>query len=146
MPKELNENGFGFQRFSFLKIPSISLKGEICEFSKEVCLNEGIWVKYKDEKNNILLTGHSFSILPLRAGVFYNLGNIEVGEKIYVELEENFVYIVSEVFVTSRYDLFIEDFSELEETLVLYSCFPVWSASERIVVRARICNLCENEI
>jgi len=146
MPKGVGESDIKLKKLFSLEIPSIFLKGEICESDKEFCLDGNIWMKYRDEKRNILLTGHSFSILPPRAGAFYNLGNIEIGEKIYVGLEENFVYIVFDVFVTSRYDLFVEDFSELEETLILYSCFPIWTASERIVVRARLCNLCENEI
>ena len=147
MPKEVGEKEFRLKELFYLDIPSISLKKEICRYSREICLEKGIWMKYRDERGNILLTGHSFLILPPRAGIFYNLQDIQVGEYIYIYmLEGKFAYIVSEVFVASRYDLFVEDFSELEETLILYSCFPIWSASERIVVRARLCNLCENEI
>ena len=102
-------------------------------------------MKYRDEEKNFLLTGHSFSLLPLRAGVFYSLSDLKVGERIYLKLEEVFVYEVSDVFVTDRFDLEVEDFDNLKNTLVLYSCFPLWGASERIVVRAKLCDSCENE-
>ncbi len=129
-----------------ISIPKISLESGICTLSRESCLNGGVWMKYMDERGNLLLTGHSFSILPLRAGAFFNLDDITVGDRVYIELPETLVYEVIEVFVTSRYDLEIENFDNLKNILVLYSCYPIWSASERIVVRARLCDFCENEI
>jgi LPXTG-site transpeptidase (sortase) family protein len=129
-----------------IHIPSISLVSDICVFDRDFCLNFAVWMKYSDARGNILLTGHSFSIIPLRAGVFYSLSDVKVGEKIYIELEETLVYEVSDVYVTSRFDLEVENFDNYENSLVLYSCFPLWTANERIVVRAQLCNFCENEI
>ncbi len=129
-----------------VKIPAIYLDEEICKLEREICLDYGIWMKYFDKRGNILLTGHSFTILPFGAGVFYALSDLKIGDIIYIKYEKNLVYIVEDILIVSRYDLEIENFEKLENTLVLYSCFPLWSASERIVVRATLCNLCEYEL
>ena len=131
---------------SGIKIPEIYLDAEICKLERDVCLDDGVWMKYFDERGNILLTGHSFTIVPFGAGVFYALSDLKVGDLILIWLDESLVYIVEDVFVVSRYDLDIENFEKLENTLVLYTCFPLWSASQRIVVRATLCNLCEYEL
>ncbi len=140
--KEISRNSGN----SRIAIPTISLESEICSSSRDVCLDGGVWMKYRDERYNFILTGHSFTILPLRAGIFYGLGEIEVGEKIFLDLEERFVYEVYEVFVVDRFDLEVENLGNFEKTLVLYSCYPQWSASKRIVVRAKLCDSCENEM
>jgi LPXTG-site transpeptidase (sortase) family protein len=129
-----------------VNIPSVNLDAEICRSSREICLNSGVWMKYFDDDGNILLTGHSFTIFPFAAGVFYSLPDLKIGDEIYISLDENLVYIVEEIYVTSKYDLDVENFDGLKNSLVLYSCFPLWSAAERIVVRARLCNLCEYEL
>ncbi len=129
-----------------LFIPAIFLEANICHIEKEICLDSGVWMKYFDYDGNFLFTGHSFTILPFRAGVFYALSDLEKGDLIYVFFEERFVYVVEDIFVTNRYDLSVENFEEMENSLVLYSCFPLWSASERIVVRATLCDLCEYEL
>ncbi len=129
-----------------IQIPAIYLEDEICFLERDVCLKEGVWMKYFDERGNILLTGHSFTIVPFGAGVFYGLSGLKKGDFVYIYLDESLVYVIEDVFVTSRYDLSVENFERVENTLVLYSCFPLWSASQRIVVRATLCNLCEYEL
>lgn len=122
-------------------MPTISLEADICSFEREACLELGVWKKYWDERGNILLTGHSFTLVPFGAGVFYSLSEVGVGDSVYIFLEEDMLFKIEEVFVTNRYDLSVEDFSGQENTLVIYSCFPLWSASERIVVRGTLVNL-----
>ncbi len=146
-PEILGEERIVFEEKAFeVRIPSIFLNAEVCKIEREACLNSGIWMKYSDDRQNFLFTGHSFSLIPFGAGVFYSLDSLKVGDKIYLDYEDVLVYEVYEIFVTNRYDLEVENFEKLENTLVLYSCFPLWSASERIVVRARLCTLCEDEI
>lgn len=127
-------------------ISAISLENPICISDRDYCLSRGIWMKYFDQNNNILLTGHSFSLSPLSAGVFYSLSELRKGDLIKIFLENMFVYTVEEVFVVDKFDIDIENFDDMENTLVLYSCFPLWSASQRIVVRGRLCNFCDFEI
>jgi LPXTG-site transpeptidase (sortase) family protein len=130
----------------FLSIPSISLKGQLCSSGRDECLANGVWVKYFDERNNMLLTGHSFSLFPMKAGVFFNLENISIDDKIFVNLNTLYTYEVNEVFFVDRYTTEIENFEERENTLILYSCFPLWSGTKRLVVEAELCNLCEDDI
>lgn len=146
-PKGLGEEWIVFEQKAFeVRIPSIFLDAEVCKIERDICLNSGIWMKYSDERGNYLFTGHSFSLIPFGAGIFYSLGDLKVGDRVYLDYEDLLIYEIYEIFVTNRYDLEVENFEKLENTLVLYSCFPLWSASERIVVRGRLCTLCEDEI
>jgi LPXTG-site transpeptidase (sortase) family protein len=144
-PILLGEDGVSVHENRIL-IPKISVNEKVCTNGRDVCLSEGVWMKYFDEKVNFLLTGHSFTILPLGAGVFYSLNELQEGDRVYLMLQEMVVFEVVDVFVTDRYDLEIENFENEKNTLVLYTCFPLWTGEKRVVVKGTLCNVCEYEI
>jgi LPXTG-site transpeptidase (sortase) family protein len=146
--EQLGNSEYGISEPSyFIKIPSISLNETLCSESREACLEKNfVWIKKYDYSGNMLLTAHSFNLLPLRAGPFFGLADLKVGDRIVLYLDLEQIYEIYEIYVTDRYDLSVEEFPSLGNTLVLYTCYPVWTANERIVVRAKLCDLCENEI
>ncbi len=127
-------------------IPRIQVDTDICTSGGKACLDFGVWMKYFDYDGNILLTGHSFTLLPFGAGVFYALSELEVGDRVYIFLDLERVYIIENIFITDRFNIDVENFNETENSLVIYSCYPLWSASQRIVVKASLCDLCEYEL
>ncbi len=130
---------FSVGYFGDIAIESISLDEELCYFDRDFCLQEGVWLKYFDlEKGNFLLTGHNSFIYPLKAGVFFNLAEIEKGDEIKISYEgEIYTYEVEELFIVDKYDVKIEDFGNDKNILKLYTCYPNWSDFKRFVVEAR---------
>jgi LPXTG-site transpeptidase (sortase) family protein len=121
-----------------IEIPSILLKESLCNTSRDVCLETGLWLKAFDlQKKNFLLTGHSFFIYPLKAGVLYRLEEINLGDHIYLSFgEDMYVYEVVASSVHDRYDLEIENFEYAINTLRIYTCYPSWNNLKRLVVEA----------
>ena len=122
-----------------IEIPAISLKESLCNLDREVCLERGVWLKSFDlYEGNFLLTGHSFFIYPFKAGVFYRLDEVSIGDYVYLYFDEEvYVYEVITVSIHDRYDIEVEDFEDDFETLKIYTCYPAWSNLKRLVVVAR---------
>ncbi|GEM_PF-7062030 len=128
---------------NYIQIPAILLESTLCEKNGKDCLEDGVWLKYFDlYKKNFLFTGHNFHLYPLRAGVFYNLEDVETGDHVYVYFDSKiFVFEIYDFFVTNRYNTGIEDFNHQEKTLRIYTCYPPWGNRDRFVVEGRYVNL-----
>jgi LPXTG-site transpeptidase (sortase) family protein len=91
--------------------------------------------------SNTVLVGHRFAYGS--RGVFYHLDKVKTGDRIVLHWEgKSYAYNVSEVIVVPPSQVSIEQPTE-EDILTLYTCTPLWTATDRLVIRATLVG--ENE-
>lgn len=122
-------------------IPRLRLKEEIFEGPTIATANKGIWHRPNSsappKHSNTVLVGHRFMYNDPK-GVFYNLHKLKAGDKLTVFWkQQRFVYEVSKIKTVPASESSIEDATE-EPILTLYTCTPLWSAKDRLVVAATL--------
>jgi sortase A len=101
-------------------------------------LHKGVWNRPNSssppEAGNTVLTGHRFTYDG--PATFYSLDKVQVGDAIVIYWEgKEYDYIVSETKVVPASAVEIEAPSNYSQ-LTLYTCTPLWSAKDRLVVVA----------
>lgn len=124
-----------------LVIPSIRMQEFIHDGQTAATLSKGVWRRpYTSTPNNgsnTVLVGHRFTYTNPR-GVFYGLDKIAVSDDIFVYWQQKkYHYRVQEVFVVKPTAVEIEAQTD-EKWLTLYTCTPLWSGRDRLVVRASL--------
>ncbi len=122
-----------------LFIPKLGLSEVIYEGGSEQ-LSKGVLRRSQtstpDIGSNTVLVGHRFTYS--QKGVFYHLDKLNVGDMISVHWEiDKFDYQVTEILTVSPESVYIEDPTE-NNILTIYTCTPLWTAKERLVVRAKL--------
>jgi sortase A len=149
--EEEDEDEFGrresrFQDFDLsgnrLIIPTIGVHIGVVEGSDESVLYRGAWRRpgtgTPDVGGNTVITAHRFYYVPPNNKTFYNLNKLEVGAKIFIFWNEiEYVYEVYEKFVVEPDQTEIERHMD-GNILTLYTCHPLWTADQRLVVRAKL--------
>jgi sortase A len=123
-----------------LVIPKIGVDVEIVEGNNENALLKGAWHRPETgnpfDGGNFVVTGHRFRYLPPNNTTFYNLDKLEVGDVIIVYYEsKEYDYKISEVLVVNPEDLYVEEDLGYD-AITLYTCTPLWTSTQRLVVRA----------
>lgn len=126
--------------YDHLVIPSMNLDEKIWIGDNEKLVNKGIWhIPHSSDPSkgsNTVLVGHRFSYKD--AAVLYHLDKVSLGDAITVAWEGKlYNYKVSESKIVKPTDVYIEDPSN-ESRLTIYTCHPVWSIRERLVVVAKL--------
>jgi sortase A len=121
-----------------LIIPSIDMKEEI-HIGGLWLLNKGVLFRdhtsVPSEKKNTVLVGHRF-MYNTQAAVFYHLDKIKVGDEITVYWDKvRYTYRVSGIAIVDPSQVSIED-PTATPTLTLYTCTPLWTSKQRLVVSA----------
>lgn len=137
-PKEIEGNR--------LIIPSIGVDTRIIEGQTLDVLNheEGVWRESSinsplEEGSNTVIAGHRFQYLPPNRTTFYHLDKVKEGEKILVYWEDKpMVYEVYETKVVTPTQTDIRLPIEDQTTLTIYTCTPLGSDAERIVIIAKL--------
>lgn len=89
-------------------------------------------------KGNTVIVGHRFTYSNPEKSSFYNLDKLAIGDEIAVFWEhKRYVYEVFNTYVTNPKDVSVEAMSP-ESELTLYTCTPLWTARDRLVVKARL--------
>jgi len=92
------------------------------------------------ERGNIFITGHSSNFPWVRSyynSVFALLNKVVVGDLILIKFQNtNYVYQVTEIFVTSSSDSTVMDPYFNDPTLTLMTCTPLGTNLKRLIVRA----------
>lgn len=119
-------------------IPKIGLDQKIWFGDNEKLVNKGVWHIPKsstpDKGSNTVLVGHRFTYKD--PAVFYHLDKVVAGDPIIaVYGGKLYTYKVRETKLVNPEDVYIEDPTE-DEILTLYTCHPVWSVRQRLVVIA----------
>ena len=103
-------------------------------------LDRGSWKLPKsstpDETGNMILTGHRFKYLPPSNTTFYLFHKLEVGDIASVIWNnESYYYKIKEIKIVSGDDISILKQTNTS-TLTMYTCDPIYSTENRLVVIA----------
>jgi LPXTG-site transpeptidase (sortase) family protein len=125
-----------------LVIPTIGVHIAIVEGNDESVLYRGAWRRPNsstpDKGGNTVITGHRFHYIPPNNKTFYNLNKLEIGSKVFVFWnEKEYIYTIYEKFVVKPEQTEIEG-AMAGNILTLYTCHPLWTADQRLVVRAKL--------
>ena len=124
-----------------LSIPVMNLDEPILEGASEKTVNKGVWHRPQTAKpgegGNTVLVGHRYSYNPGIAHPFYSLDIVTVGDIIGVYWNsELYRYRVTEVKIVPPEAVEVESPTPYEQ-LTLYTCTPLWTSNQRLVVIAK---------
>jgi LPXTG-site transpeptidase (sortase) family protein len=123
-----------------LVIPSIGVNEPIIESTSINSIrNGGTWRRPNtarpNEQSNTVIVGHRY--FRSSTSTFYHLDKVAVGERLAVYWEgTEILYEVNEIKVVPANAVAIEA-PTTKEQLTLYTCTPIWTATERLVVIAK---------
>jgi LPXTG-site transpeptidase (sortase) family protein len=120
-------------------LPSLRMNEAINDGPTMATLRKGIWhrpaTSSPDKGGNTVLVGHRFTYAG--SAVFYNLDKLKPGDKIIVYWQhKEYDYKVQLSEVVSPNASQIEQATN-DPILTLYTCTPLWSAHDRLVIIAR---------
>lgn len=123
-----------------LVIPSLNLQEEVHEGSNEAVLMKGLWhrpgTSSPDKESNTVIAGHRFTYSD--PAVFYHLDKIKEGDNIILYWDKTkYVYRVSLIKEVLPTEVEVEKPSR-EPILTLYTCTPLWTSKNRLVVQANL--------
>jgi len=124
-----------------ITIGSIGVQSDILEGIDENTLENGLWRRPNSSTpelgGNTVIAGHRYKYIS-GPNTFYNLDKVAVGEPIAITWKGKlYTYKVSEILTVGPNDSWIEQ-NTSEPLLTLYTCTPLWSSSQRLVVRATL--------
>ena len=123
-----------------LVIPSMNLDVEIFEGTSSSTLNKGVWRRPKtstpDKGGNTVLVAHRF--VYTGEAPFYHLDKVKKDDTFAVFWEgKEYNYKVREIKVVNPSAIEIEN-NTSESIITLYTCTPMWTAKQRLVVIANL--------
>lgn len=123
-----------------LIIPRLALNEHIYEGSSPYLVNKGVWALPKASTppmgGNTVLVGHRFTYDG--PATFYSLDKVKTGDRIVIYWQsKEFDYQVTSVKVVPATATEIEEPTS-EPQLTIYTCTPLWSAKDRLVVVAKL--------
>lgn len=123
-----------------LIIPSINLDTEILEGQSATTVNRGVWLRPKSSipgsDSNSVMVGHRYSYNPGISYPFYNLDKVKAGDKVGVIWQGKLIlYQVNKILIVSPDATQIEQ-PATGEQLTLYTCTPLWTSTNRLVIIA----------
>jgi sortase A len=127
-----------FPKDNRLVIPSIRLDQVILSGQNETTVDKGVWHKPEsttpDRVGNSVIVGHRFTYSPQIKDPFYHLDKVEIGDDVYAYWEgQRIRYKITEKKVVAETTIEIESQS-LGDRLTLYTCTPLWTAENRLVL------------
>ncbi|MDB5186520.1 MAG: putative sortase family protein [Candidatus Saccharibacteria bacterium] len=123
-----------------LVIPGLHMDEAIHDGPTVATLSQGAWRRPQtstpDKGGNTVIAGHRFTYR--ESAVFYNLDKVQKNDPIIVYWEgKEYDYIVDEVAVVRPTAVEIESPTP-DSRLTIYTCTPLWTAKDRLVVKARL--------
>lgn len=120
-------------------IPSIGVDMDLVEGQTDDALDEGAWIRPNGSKPNLgsntVITAHRFSYLD-GGRSFYNLDKVENGDEVILYWKgDRYRYIVNGSRVVKPSAVEIEGATGTP-LLTLYTCTPLWTAANRLVITA----------
>jgi LPXTG-site transpeptidase (sortase) family protein len=124
-----------------LVIPSILLDEEVHDGPTTATLREGVWRRPNtatpDVASNTVMAGHVFTY-STPTGVFYNLGKVNVGDKLAVYWNgSEYLYEVFDKSTVPANAVEVEAPTK-EARLTLYTCTPLWNPVNRLIITATL--------
>lgn len=123
-----------------LLIPRMHLEEKVWIGDNEKLVNKGVWhiphSSNPDAGSNTVLVGHRFSYKD--PAVFYHLDKVQINDPVVVVWGGKlYTYKVTESKIVKPTDVYVEAPTE-DSILTLYTCNPLWSIKERLVVVAKL--------
>lgn len=133
--KDQTKNG------NWLVIPKIGVEVEIFDGNSEKALRDGVWhdkgTSTPELGSNTVISGHRFQYFE-GAKTFYHLDKLAAGDEIDLYWKgKTYKYKVSNSRVVPPTDVNILSAST-QAQITLYTCTPVWKATDRLVVTAKL--------
>lgn len=124
-----------------LVIPKIGVDSLIMEGLGPEALDKGVWHRPQsstpDKGGNTVITGHRF-LYAAGPKTFYHLDKMTIGDQFILFWQgKEYDYEIVDVFTVTPDQVEIEDDTN-EPIVTLYTCTPLWSASLRLVIRAKL--------
>jgi LPXTG-site transpeptidase (sortase) family protein len=125
-----------------LIIPQMQLNAPVVESENKEVLDVGLWRRPKTSNpelgGNTVIVGHRFLYnVNNTTDTFYLLDKLVVGDKFTLFWnQKDYTYEVTEVKIVDKTAIEIENPTSSNQ-LTLYTCTPVWSAEQRLVVIAK---------
>lgn len=125
-----------------LVLPSITLDDEVVVGDDPGLVNLGVWHRPRtstpNQGGNTVLVGHRFTYNS--PATFYHLDKVEIGDSFAIWWEgKEFVYRVTQTRVVAATAIEIEENTD-QPIATLYTCTPVWTARDRLVVVGELLN------
>jgi LPXTG-site transpeptidase (sortase) family protein len=123
-----------------LYIPALALHETIFDGSSATTLRKGVWhipkTSSPDQGSNTVLAAHRHT--KSGPGVFYNLDKLKTGNQLFVFWDkQRYQYVVTSIRVVPPTEVSVQAPSKTN-ILTLYTCTPLWSFKDRLVVRAEL--------
>ena len=127
-------------KYNRLIIPAIGLDTAMLEGQDESTVNNGVWHRPQSGDpltgGNMVLVGHRFRYYGDGSQVFYHLDKVKTGDKITVAWKQKlYTYKVETKKVVEPTETSIEANSLLPK-LTIYTCTPIWTNKQRLVLVA----------
>ncbi len=105
--------------------------------------NQGVWRETGNidptQEGNIVIAGHRFLYTATNGGWFYNLPELQNGQKIYIRWDSKvYEYEIynSKTVLPTQVDIRDTD-PDVPKKLTLYTCYPLGSTAKRFVIEAK---------
>lgn len=126
--------------YDHVVIPKLKLDEKIWFGNNEKLVNKGVWhiphSSTPDKGSNTVLVGHRFSYKD--PAVFYHLDKLGMDDRIVVAYQGRlYTYKVNDKRIVAPAEISVEAPTE-NDVLTLYTCNPLWSTRERLVVTAEL--------
>lgn len=144
----LPENLFSVSQDRLL-IPEIGINAPIITSDNEkYALSRGAWLvpmgSTPDKGGNTIITGHRFKYLPPNNTTFYLFDKLKVGDEFSVLWQgSGYRYRVKEIKIIDPSDPSPYNKSEAP-ILTMYTCTPIYSTKERLLVISELIGIDEN--
>ena len=121
-----------------LRIPSIDSENPVREGTERDVLSDSLGhesgTAFAGEEGNCVIAGHR----NYNFGKYFNrLDEVEIDDLIYLDsATETYTYVVTDIQVVDSTDVEILEPIEGKETLTLYTCTPIYIATQRLVIIA----------
>ena len=121
-----------------LRIPSIDSENPVREGTERDVLSDSLGhesgTAFAGEEGNCVIAGHR----NYNFGKYFNrLDEVEIDDLIYLDsATETYTYVVTDIQVVDPTDVEILEPIEGKETLTLYTCTPIYIATQRLVIIA----------
>jgi sortase A len=123
-----------------LVIPVMLLDEQVYEGTSPLTVHKGVWrrpnTSTPDKGGNTVMTGHRFTYKG--RSVFYELDKLKVGQRLAVFWDNHrYTYEVTEKKVVPPEQTEVEGQTK-DSQLTLYTCTPLWSARNRLVIISKL--------
>lgn len=120
-------------------IPKLALDTPVLNEANNTYATAGAWHRARTSTpghgSNTVIVGHRFTYAN-PSGVFYHLDKLATGDEILLMWDnKSYIYKVTGSRVVPATETSVEDPTE-SELLTLYTCTPLWSAKDRLVITA----------